>query len=106
MPAELVCQAAEVIYARVVREDGFGNAMAIEKAVRNRLAEEFRVSLDDMQSRLLSWPCNLLNRIRNSVQSRSLVLVPESWSMRAVPAPHSEALAAKSRAEKPRCGGV
>lgn len=102
MPAELVCQAAEVIYARVVREDGFGNAVTIEKAVRNRLAVEFRVSLDDMQSRICSWPCDLRSRILASVQARSLVLIPESWSIRAVPPPHGDVFAGtKRRREAP-----
>lgn len=105
MPTELVCPEAEAIYGHVVREDGFGNVVAIEKSIRNRLAEHFRVSLSDMQSRMQSWPCNLLDRIRMSIQSRSLTLIPGSWSLRAVPAPHSNTFAGKTRLQKPTGDG-
>lgn len=88
MPPELLSLEAEQLYVRTIREEGFVDPNTIEKSIRNRLADSFRVNPDEMQRRICSWPCDLRSRIVASVQSQSLILVPESWALKAVPPSH------------------
>jgi hypothetical protein len=85
MPPELVIAAAENAYPKIVDEHGFGDFMKIEKLLRNELAGLFRVSPDDMQRRLMCWPCDIRNRLVNSVQAASDSLIPDSWTVSVQP---------------------
>ena len=96
MPPTLVESELELAYARVVDEFGFGDVDKIEGQLRNRLADIFRVTKQSMQERLRSSACNHRNQILNSIQSRSLQLLPQDWTVRAVPPPHQRTFGDKS----------
>lgn len=85
MPPNLVLQAAEEIYPRIVDEHGFGDAARASILLRNAVAELFRVPTKDAQRRLMNFPCDIRNRFLNSFQSRSSKLLPDSWSVKAAP---------------------
>jgi len=68
-----------------VGECGYGDAAAIKTRLRNRLAEQFRVTPAAMRNRLIEGPCDILDQLRNSIQSRSAVLLPADWTVTATP---------------------
>lgn len=84
MPVKLVRVEVERAYARVVDEHGFGDAARIEAYIRNELAQRFRVPLVDAKRRLSTTPCDIRDSLLNSIQSRSLELLREDWTVRAV----------------------
>jgi hypothetical protein len=76
MPFRTLVVSAESIYPEIVQEHGFGQIWKIEKLLRNALAERFVVPQEDMQRRLLEWPCLVLERAAMSVQASSPKLLP------------------------------
>jgi hypothetical protein len=80
MPEVLITRSAERIYRETVDEFGFGDPHGIAKFVRNRLAEHFVVPVDEMQSRLIQWPCPIMARVIASVQATSDGLLPSGES--------------------------
>jgi hypothetical protein len=85
MPPKLVLNAAAEAYERIASEFGFGEPSFIESRLRNRLAEEFRVSPDAMRRRLTEGACDIRNQLFNSIQSRSPKLLPADWTVTATP---------------------
>lgn len=85
MPPRLIADEASSAYARIVDDIGFGDAVAIEKRLRNRLAELFRVTSESMLRRLTTYPCDLRDRLLNSIQARSPKLLPPDWTVKPSP---------------------
>jgi hypothetical protein len=85
MPPALVTSETEIAYRRVIDEYGFPDTASIEKHIRNRLAQTFRVSPEDMWRRMIGYPCYLRGRLLNSIQSKSERLLPSSWTVEAAP---------------------
>ena len=85
MPPELLAAELPTVYARVVDEVGFGDVDLIETHLRNRLADIFRVTRRSMHERMKSAACNHRDQMRNSIQSRSLALLPKDWTVRPEP---------------------
>ena len=83
VPDCLVVGEVEHAYASAVNEWGFGDSEIIETMVVNRMAERFRVSPEDAGRRITNYPCDLRDRLRNSIQARELSLMPENWVVRA-----------------------
>ncbi len=70
MPEFAIRRRAEGAYLRVIDEFGFSDPHAAALHVRNLLAEQFVVPVEDMQSRLIQWPCEIMASVIASVQGR------------------------------------
>ena len=74
MPTATFANEAEVAYAAVVEEHGFGGDIPLR--VCNRLAQRYEVPIEDMNRRLSRWPVEGINEcIRASVLSQSDTLM-------------------------------
>jgi hypothetical protein len=82
MPAHLISASVSRAYREVVNELGFSDIHTIEKLLRNRLAEQYVVPPEDMQRRLMRWPCQLGDRLANSIQVRSENLLDSCAELR------------------------
>ena len=71
MPKMLVDEQASSVYREIVDEHGFGNTPSLQKLLRNRLAEVFCVSYEEMHSRLLEWPLEIYERMTTSILAHS-----------------------------------
>jgi hypothetical protein len=75
MPPRHVVLSAESLYPEIVDEHGFGDSWAIQKLLRNALAEKFVVPPEDMHRRLMQWPCLIYERANMSLQGKAKTLV-------------------------------
>jgi len=76
MPFPALVKEAEAIYESLVDVAGFGDRNAIEKYLRNGLADTFGVRPDDIQRRLVRPPSNILERVALSIRKCSSELLP------------------------------
>lgn len=79
LPERLVVMEAGRAYSRIVDEFGFGDGDLIEQLIVNKISEGFRVPPKDAYRRITTYPCDLRDRVRNSVQARRGSLIPGSW---------------------------
>lgn len=82
MPYKNLVLAAEGLYPEIIREHGFGDTWAIQKLLRNALAEKFLVPPEDMHKRLMGWPCLVYQRANISIQAGENRLVDDDVSLR------------------------
>jgi hypothetical protein len=85
MPYKNVILAAQDMYPEIVDEHGFGEAWAVNKLLRNALAEKFVVPQVDMHRRLMQWPCQIYDRAAISIQSQMHSLVSADYVPRTEP---------------------
>ncbi|MGD9710438.1 MAG: hypothetical protein AB7V46_00015 [Thermomicrobiales bacterium] len=78
MPCQLVEDEAQRLYPEIADEIGFGQTRQIERALTAKMARSFVVPFDDMESRLLNWPCEIFRRVERSVLDCSLELVGDN----------------------------
>jgi len=83
MPPKLVREEVSLSYKRIVNEHGFGDTAVVEAFIRNSIAQKFRVTAYDVRRRLSSFPCDIQDCLSNSIQSRSLALLADDWTVRA-----------------------
>jgi hypothetical protein len=65
-PKNLVC-AAEKMYPEIASEHGFESIWAVQKLLRNSLADQYCVPQKDMHGRLMQWPCFVYDRVAATV---------------------------------------
>ncbi|MBA3315145.1 MAG: ImmA/IrrE family metallo-endopeptidase [Planctomycetaceae bacterium] len=70
MPARAVIDEAEMLYGRMVRLVGYGNAAAIQKQLCNTLADRFEVSPNAMNRRLREWPMKVYEKVDAAIAAR------------------------------------
>jgi hypothetical protein len=81
MPCDLLLHEANMEYGRVVAEHGFGDPAAVEKLLRNRLAQRFVVPNPEMAKRMKEWPCGIRSRVFSSLREHRAELRPVEWSL-------------------------
>jgi hypothetical protein len=81
MPYKNLVLSAQTLYPVIVDEHGFSDVWAIQKLLRNALAEKFVVPPDDMHKRLMQWPCLIYQRANVSIQAQKNILVEEDATL-------------------------
>ena len=79
-PEEMVIQAAEEIYPGLVTQPGMQSPDAIQRLMRNCLAQAFSISTQQIHRRMVRWPCQIYARVEASlaIGSSQLVALPNS----------------------------
>ena len=81
MPRDLIASECERIYPSIVDEYGFEDTLSVFSLLIGKLAVRFRVHNSDVRRRLQQKQVGMEDRVLSSLQSRSLTVIPEKWSV-------------------------
>jgi transcriptional regulator with XRE-family HTH domain len=85
LPANPVLASAETAYQQLIGQQGWIETGDANRALRNRLAEQFAVPTALVHRRLVGWPCHLYERVAQALSAQEPTLPPLDWIVEQAP---------------------